>query len=237
MAARSSAPEKRPGLISQIKSLFVFTKETFPWLPYVEIGIIVVGIGLGVLLGFLLPPAAIWSIIIWGITGLLAGFLAAMITLTRVATRAMYRRIDGRPGASGHVLTTGLGRSWTGSDEPVQINVKTQEAVYRTVGKGGIVLVGEGSQSRLTRLINDERKRADRVAHGVPLHIIYVGHDEGQVPISKLVKSIKALPKKLNKTTRAAVVRRYDAMGSAVQSLPIPKGIDPNRKMRAPRPR
>ena len=57
MAARSSAPEKRPGVFSQIKGIYKFTAETYKWLPYLLIGILLVGAGLGVLIsGDMLLP-------------------------------------------------------------------------------------------------------------------------------------------------------------------------------------
>lgn len=236
MAARTPAPEKRPGIFSQIKTLFTFTKDVFPWVPWAVIGVLILGIGLGVLIGFLIPPVQIWSIILWGVTGVLFGILGAMILLTRVATQAMYRKIDGMPGATGHVLSTGLGRSWTASEEPVQVNAKTQEGVYRAIGKGGIVLVGEGQRARLTRLVNDERMKAQRVAHGVPVTVLYTGHGEDEVSIAKLAKTIKGMPKQINRATRVAVIQRLDSMSSGLGSLPIPKGIDPTR-VRSQRPR
>jgi len=236
MASRSSAPEKRPGFFRQIGSLITFTKDAYPWAPWVLIGIVVVGTALGVVVGFLIPPVAVWSIILWAVTGLLFGILAAMITLTRVSTRAMYKKIDGVPGAAGHVLSTALGRNWVASDMPVGVNPKTQDAVYRVIGRGGVVIVAEGARGRLTRLINDERVKVQRVASGVPVHVIHVGHEEGDVPIAKLASTIKAFPKKINRTTMAAVVKRVDSVSQSVTSLPIPKGIDPT-KVRSPRPR
>ena len=236
MASRSTAPEKRPGFFRQIGSLVTFTKEVFPWTPWVLIAIVVVGTALGVVVGFLIPPAAIWSIILWSITGLMFGVLAAMITLTRVSTRAMYKKIDGVPGAAGHVLSTGLGRQWVASDMPVGVNPKTQDAVYRVIGRGGVVIVGEGARGRLTRLINDERVKVQRVASGVPVHVLHIGHGEGDVPIAKLASTIKSFPKKVDRATMAAVVKRVDSVSQSVTSLPIPKGIDPT-KARAPRPR
>ena len=101
---------------------------------------------------------------------------------------------------------------------------------------GGVVLVAEGARGRLTRLVNDEKMKVQRVASGVPIQVIYVGHAEGDVPISKLSATIKALPKKVDRTTMAAVVKRVDSVSQSVTSLPIPKGIDPLRA-RAPRPR
>jgi hypothetical protein len=199
-------------------------------------GLIVAGIAIGVLVGFLIPPFAVWTVVLWGVTGLLAGVLGGMISMTRLSTSAMYKKIDGMPGAAGHVLSTSLGRGWQSGDSPVGVNPRTQEAVYRAVGRGGVVIVGEGARGRLTRLVNEERSKAQRVAQGVPVTVFYVGHGEDEVPISQLAKHIKSLPKKIDKSTMAAVIKRIDSVSQSLASLPIPKGIDPT-KVRAPRPR
>lgn len=234
--ARSSAPEKRPGFFSQLRTLYTFTQKAFPWLPFLLVGLVLVGIGIGVGIGFLIPPVAIWSIILWGVTGLMLGILASLMTMTRLSTRAMYVRLDGMPGATGHVISTSLGRRWQASEMPVGINPKTQEAVYRAIGRGGVVIVGEGSRGRLTRLVNDEKMKVQRVASGVPVHVFYVGHGDDEVQISKLAATIKSLPKALDRATMAAVIKRVDSVSQSLSSLPIPKGIDPTR-VRAPRPR
>ncbi len=236
MAKRAPEPEKRPGFFSQIRSLFRFTREIYPWLPWAQIAILVGGVLIGLIIGLLLGQAGVLPLILWGITGLMFGFLGAMFLMTRLSTKAMYAKIDGMPGAAGHVLSTSLGRSWQASDTPVGINPKTQEAVYRTVGRGGIVVVGEGARGRLTRLVNEERVKAQRVAHGVPVTVLYVGHGEDEVPISDLAKTIKKLPKAIDKATMAAVIRRLESVSQSLSSLPIPKGIDPT-KIRAQRPR
>ncbi|HBS75989.1 MAG: hypothetical protein CMH38_13730 [Microbacterium sp.] len=234
--ARSTAPEKRPGFFSQLRTLFTFTRRAFPWLPYVLIGILVVGAAVGVGIGFLVQPVAWWSVLLWAITGLMAGILAAMMTMTRLSTKAMYRQIDGMPGATGHVISTSLGRRWQASEMPVGINPKTQEAVYRAIGRGGVVIVGEGARGRLTRLVGDERSKIKRVASGVPITVLYVGHGDDEVPIAKLAPTIKKLPKAIDRATMAAVIKRVDSVSQSLASLPIPKGMDPNR-VRAPRPR
>lgn len=236
MSARSTAPEKRPGFFSQLRSLYTFTQKAFPWLPFMLIGMVLLGIAVGVGVGFLIPPIAVWSIILWGVTGLMAGVLAGLMIMTRLSTRAMYKQIDGMPGASGHILSTSLGRSWQSSDMPVAVNPKTQDAVYRAIGRGGVVIVAEGARGRLTRLVNDERSKVQRVASGVPVTVLYVGHGEGDVPISKLASTIKSLPKKVDRATMAAVIKRVDSVSQGLASMPIPKGIDPT-KVRAPRPR
>jgi len=236
MASRSPAPDKGPGFFSQIRTLYTFTHEAFSWLPWMIAGIILVGVAAGVGVGFAIPPVAIWSIILWGLTGLLLGVLGALMITTRLSSVAMYRKIDGMPGAVGHVLSTSLGRSWQASDSPVGVNPKTREAVYRAVGRGGVVVIGEGARGRLTRLVNEERSKAQRVAAGVPVTVLYVGHEEGDVKIGDLAKTIKKLPKAIDKSTEAAVIKRLESVSQSLASLPIPKGIDPMRA-RAQRPR
>lgn len=236
MAKRAPSPEKRPGFFSQIRSLFRFTREIYGWLPWAQIAILIAGVLVGLILGYLIGGGTVLSLVLWGITGLMLGLLGAMFLMTRLSTSAMYQKIDGMPGASGHVLSTSLGRRWQSSDTPVGINPKTQEAVYRAIGRGGIVIVGEGARGRLTRLVNEERQKAQKVAHGVPLHVFYVGHGEDEVAIADLSKTIKKLPKAIDKATMATVIRRIESVSQSVTSLPIPKGIDPT-KVRSQRPR
>src|SRR5215203_3005013 len=112
MAARSTAPEKRPRFFAQIRTLYTFTQKAYPWLPWLLVAILIVCLGLGLAVGFLLPPFAVWSLILWGVTGLMLGVLASLMTMTRLTTSAMYKQIDGMTGAAGHVLSTSLGRNW-----------------------------------------------------------------------------------------------------------------------------
>ncbi|PYD01057.1 DUF4191 family protein [Microbacterium esteraromaticum] len=236
MAKSAPVTEKRPGFFSQIRSLFRFTRDVYGWLPWAQIAILIAGVLIGLIIGFLISGASVLGLILWGFTGLMFGVLGAMFLMTRLSTKAMYAKIDGMPGASGHVLSTSLGRSWSASDTPVGVNPKTQDAVYRVVGRGGIVIIGEGARGRLTRLVNDERQKAQRVAHGVPVTVLYVGHGDDDVAIGDLSKTIKKLPKAIDKATMAAVIRRIDSVSQSLSSLPIPKGIDPTR-VRSQRPR
>lgn len=238
MAKRAPATEKRPGFFSQIRSLFRFTREVYGWLPWAQIAILIAGVLVGLILGFLIGGGTVLSLVLWGITGIMLGILGAMILMTKLSTTAMYEKIDGMPGATGHVISTSLGRRWQASDTPVGINPKTQEAVYRVIGRGGIVIIGEGTRGRLTRLINDERQKSQRVAHGVPITVLYVGHGdaEDEVAIADLAKRIKKIPKSIDKATMATVIRRIESVSQSLTSLPIPKGIDPTR-VRAQRPR
>ncbi len=56
--ARTTAPEKRPGFFSQLRTLYTFTQKAFRWLPFLLIGILVLGVVIGVGVGLLIPPVA-----------------------------------------------------------------------------------------------------------------------------------------------------------------------------------
>jgi hypothetical protein len=84
--------------------------------------------------------------------------------------------------------------------------------------------------------MGEERARVQRVATGVPITVIYVGHGDDEVAIKDLASTIKGLPKKVDRATMAAVIKRVSSVSQGLASLPIPKGVDPT-KMRAPRPR
>ena len=102
------------------------------------------------------------------------------------------------------------------------------------VGRPGIVLISEGPTNRVQRLLVDEKRKVQRVAPKVPVIFVNVGNDEGQVPLLKLQRRVKSLPKRLSAAEVHAVSNRLNSLGGA--ALPIPKGIDPT-KVRAPRPR
>ncbi len=50
------------------------------------------------------------------------------------------------PGATGHVLSSSLGRNWQASEAPVGgVNPRTQEALLPRHRPRGVVLIGEGN--------------------------------------------------------------------------------------------
>jgi hypothetical protein len=98
--------------------------------------------------------------------------------------------------------------------------------VYRIVGAPGIVLIGEGHQAGAQTLVDIERKKLQKIAPGVPLHSIYVTKSDHAVKLSELLKTIKKLPKKLNRSEVKVVASRLTALGI---NIPVPKGIDPRR--------
>jgi hypothetical protein len=217
--------------------VFKMTKEHDPnavW--WMALGF-VLPVAAGLVIGVLTAAGSVFGLILWIVTGLMAGLLAFMIILGRRAERAAYGQIEGKPGAVGAVLKSSLPRGWTGSEMPVAVSPKTQDAVYRAVGRGGVVLIGEGPKTRTQRMLDEERRRVVRILPNVPVSFLHVGPDEDSIPLHKLSKKVGKLKKTLNKAEVHAVNNRVSSLSRGGKGiLPIPKGMDP-LKARAQRPR
>jgi len=225
---------KEPGRIKQMWQVYQMTRKRDRYLT----PLILLALVLPILLGILLPiilKGGIASWILWIVTGLLVGVLLAMIILGRRAERAAYRQISGQSGAVGAVIQNGLRRSWQGSELPVAVNPRTQEAIYRVIGRGGVVLITEGSTSRMQRMLVDEERKVKRALPNVAVSHLSVGDDEGSVPLERLSRHLLKLPKALS---RAQATQAGNRLMSLQQGGPvgIPKGIDP-MKVRSQRPR
>lgn len=232
---KSSTPKaaKEPGRLKQMYQVFKMTKRYDPasvW--WMALGFVLPTI-VGVLLGFLTSSGSIFGLILWIVAGVMGGLLAFMIVLGRKAERAAYSQIEGQPGAVGAVLKSSLPRGWTGSEMPIAISPKTQDAVYRAVGKGGVVLISEGPATRTQKMVDDERRKVTRILPNVPVNILHVGPDADSVPLHKLAKRLGRFKKALNKAEIYAVSNRVSSLHKG-PNLPIPKGVDP-MKARAQR--
>ena len=135
--------------------------------------------------------------------------------------------------AVGAVLRSGLRGTWTGGEMPVAVNGKTQDAVYRAVGRGGVVLIAEGPSGRTKRMLDDERRKVTRILPNVPVTFVNVGPDADAVPLHKVPRTLAKTKKVLTKAEVLAVKNRLASLNT---SLPIPKGVDPF-KVRSGRPR
>jgi hypothetical protein len=114
---------------------------------------------------------------------------------------------------------------------------KSQDIITRVVGKPGVVLVSEGPSSRVTSMLATERKKTARWVPEVPIYEIQVGNEEGQVPLLKLQSQLAKLPKNLRGGEITEVRRRLDALGSATNAMPIPKGPMPTSSRQVRRQR
>ena len=220
--ARKKA-NRQEGFFARIKQVFTMTRSYDP------------NIGWWMALAFFVTFGVlflIFTLVLNWVTGLLIGLplglLAAMILMNRRAEKAAFSRIEGRPGAAAAALST-LRRGWIVTEEPVAMDPKTQDAIFRVVGKPGLILVTEGPSSRVNKLVLKTRKRFSPILRdtGVPIHVIQAGRGEQQVPLQKLNRAIKKLDKKLTKHEVSAVERRLAAL--PISRPPIPKGVDPYR--------
>lgn len=231
---KAPKPPKEDGRLKQMYRVFQMTRRYDPnsvWWMAAGFALPVI---LGVVLGIVISGGAVFPLILWIISGLMAGILAFLIILGRRAEKAAYSQIQGQPGAVGAVLKSSLRRGWTASELPVAVSPKTQDAVYRAVGRGGVVLIAEGPKSRTAKMLDEERRKVARILPNVSVHFLHVGPDEGSVPLHKIPSTLGKYKKSLNKAEIYAVSNRMASLTKG--SLPIPKGVDPF-KARAPRPR
>ncbi|MDI2098009.1 DUF4191 domain-containing protein [Ruicaihuangia caeni] len=232
--ARASKTPKEPGRMKQMWQVFQMTRRYDSKAVWYMLAAFLLPVAAGVVAAFLLAPGNVVGFILYVVAGVLAGVLGLLIVLGRRAERAAYGQIAGQPGAVGAVLKSSLRRGWQASEMPVHVSPRTQDAVYRAVGRGGVVLIGEGPRSRTTRMLEDERRNIARVIPNVPINFLYVGPDEDSVPLHKIVRSLNQFKRVLNKPEILAVSNRLNSLGKG--GLPIPKGVDPF-KVRAQRPR
>jgi hypothetical protein len=231
--ARPSTPEKEPNRIVQMWQVFKMTRRYDPAIVWFLIVSFLVPVGLSIVAAFLLSAGNVIGQVLYIIAGVLAGVLLVLIVLGRRAEAAAYSQIVGKPGAVGAVLKNGLRRSWTGSEMPLVVN-KSQDAVYRAVGRGGVALIGEGPRSRTQPMLEKERANVHRILPNVPVNLLYVGPDADSIALTKIVPALSRYKRVLTKAEVLAVSNRLASLGR--NGIPIPKGIDPNR-VRAQRPR
>jgi hypothetical protein len=227
-AMETAADMANAGRIKQIRMVAGLVRRSNPRaLP------IVIGSGLGILVvlvvvGLLTGLAALFIPV-----GVLAGLAVAMVLFGRFAQAAQYSAIEGQPGAAAAVLENMRG-NWTVT--PAIAANRNMDVVHRAVGRPGVVLVGEGSPTRLASLLAAEKKRVARVAYEVPIFEFQVGDEEGQIPLSKLQRKVMRLPRNLKPAAVSDLNHRLKALQPSLQAPkgPIPKNI---RQPKMPRPK
>jgi hypothetical protein len=216
------------GRLKQIRMIAGLVRRSNPRaMPIIigsGLGILVVLVVVGLLTG--LAPLLIPL-------GVLLGLLASMILFGRFAQSAQYAAIEGQPGAAAAVLENMRG-NWTVT--PAIAANRNMDVVHRTVGRPGVILVGEGSPARLASLLAAEKKRVARVAYEVPIFEFQVGSEEGQIPLSKLQRKIMRLPRNLKGGAISDLNHRLKALQPSLQAPkgPIPRNI---RQPKMPRPK
>jgi hypothetical protein len=213
--AQQEPAQKKPGRIAQIKSTYRMARRTDRWLGWITLGAILATIAVFVLLGFLLDRRIMYPVL-----GLPMALLVGALIFGRRAERAAYAQIEGQPGAAMAAMGT-LRRGW--DTTAVVATNKHQDVVHRAVGKPGIVLVAEGnSHQRLVNLLNQEKRRHARVSPETPITELIVGRGDDEIPLPKLARALRKLPRQLRGAEITELRSRLRALGS--QPLPMPKG-------------
>jgi hypothetical protein len=219
----ADAPAKQ-GRFKQIGAAYSMTRKTDRLVGWVTLAAGLLAFAVLLAIGFLIGHP-----VYLGIVGFMAGVLAATIVFGKRAEKAAFSQVDGQPGAAAAALNM-LRRGWTVT--PAIAVTRNQDIVHRVTGRPGVVLVGEGSPSRLGNLIAQEKKKVARYVPDVPIYDLQAGNESGQVPLRKLNSRLMKLPRNLKTDQVIEVNRRLKALGS--MQLPIPKGPMP-KNMRMPR--
>jgi hypothetical protein len=205
-------PEKQ-GQLAVLKDAFGLVRRERP-IAYLWCALIFVV----VLVGGYFGGQGLGHPLYFGILAIPLALLAAFFTFTRFANTAAFSSIEGQVGAGASVLMS-IRKGFTTT--PAVSASRNQDMVHRTVGRSGIIIVGEGTPAVRT-LVLDEKKKIERFVPGVPVHEIYVGNYDGAVTLRKLQKAVKKFPKKLTKPQLREVRNRLKGVGG--MNLPIPKG-------------
>jgi len=179
-------------------------------------------------LGVFISAGEFLGIVIWVVLGIVTGYLSALLTLTRRANTAIFTKYANEPGRISLTVGTLTRRVYKGTNQPVAVNARTRDMVFRIVGPAGVVLLGEGIKNSTQQLLEDERRKVQRVASGVTVHTFFSSEDGQGVPLATLHKKVTKLKRTLTKNEIRAVQNRLAAMDSR-GGLPIPKGIDPTK--------
>lgn len=212
-AAKLARKANKPKRFAQIRDAYVLTRERDS-----KIGIWIGGtFGLTwavcIALGFVFGSPIYATVV-----SLPVAVLAAVFLFSRRAEKSAYDSLEGTIGAGASVLMS-IRKGWT-TVAVVEVN-KAQSMVHRSIGRPGIVLVGEGGND-VRSLLLDHRRKMERFCPGTPITEVYVGDGEGRVSIRKLQRHVQKLPRVLTPAQTREVRTRLKSVGG--MNIPLPKG-------------
>lgn len=223
-AARKAASKQRRAQLWQAFNMQrKQDKRLLPYMIGAFVLIVAASVGVGVWAGGL-------TMIMMIPIGLLLGALVAFIIFGRRAQRSVFQQAEGQTGAAAWVLDNLRGK-WRVT--PGVAATGHFDAVHRVIGRPGVILVGEGSATRVKPLLAQEKKRTARVVGEVPIYDIIVGNGDGEVALAKLERHLNRLPANITVKQMDTLESRLAALGSRAGAAMMPKGPLPNSgKMR-----
>ena len=222
MSTPVSEPPK--GRLRQIRQAYKITKRSDKNIGLILLLCFLVVGGIFASAGYFFFGRGTLGIILAVVFGLLTGLLAAMIIFGRRAERAAYAQVEGQVGAAAGALQM-LKRGW--DLKPAVAFTKNQDVVHRLLGRPGVILIGEGNPNRVRNLLATEKKKHARIAGEVPIIDIIVGDGPGEVRLTKLVKHVRKLPKKIKPAEMTAMISKLRALDAMRPAAPMPHGPMP----------
>lgn len=211
------------GRFRQIGRAYQVTHEYDKPLPFLLLGAFLLPIVLAVAVALIFNLNLFYFLLL----SILVGILLAMIMLVQRAKAGTYKRYAGQAG-SAEVALGMLPKQWVSS--PVIAANRSKDVVHRTLGPGGLVLIGEGESGRVRQLLASEVKKHERVAYGVTVTTVVMGDKPGQVPLAKLADHIRKLPKTLPPNQVTDIKLRLRALDAVRPTIPLPKGPMPTNQ-------
>ncbi len=228
MANDKKKPEKAPGLFAQFREGVNFLKVENPRAVPISIA---AGVGIFLLvaiLGIFISGGFIIGIALWVVLAIVSGYLSALLFLSRSANTAVFKKYANEPGRVSLVIGSLTRRSYKGTNQPVAVNPRTKDMVFRIVGPAGVILMGDGAPTSTKAMLEDERRKVQRIASNVTVHMIFCSDSGDGTPLRDMERKVKSFKRALNRQEINAVQNRLAAMDTR-GGLPIPKGIDPMR--------
>ncbi|MEJ7633326.1 DUF4191 domain-containing protein [Aeromicrobium sp.] len=221
----NATPPPAKGRLGQMRQAYTITKRSDRNIGLILLLTFLLTGGVAATLGILLFGTGVFGLIITILFGLLIGILGMLIVFGRRAEKAAYAQVEGQVGAAAGALQM-LRKGW--EVKPAVAFTKNQDVVHRVVGRPGIVLVGEGNPSRVRNLLAAEKKKHARIAGGeIPVLDLIVGSGEGEVKLTKLVKHMQKLPKKIKPAQMTALLYKLKALDAMRPAAPMPRGPVP----------
>ena len=255
MASKEETAGKKPNIFKQIIQIYQFTHEEDKALPWL------------LALAFLLPIVVVvvlalvfhWSWIIWIFTVVIAIMVGALLftmLLTRRADKIGYTKIEGQPGAAASVLSNINRAGFNFPQEPVWVDARTKETIWRGTGYSGVFLIGEGDYERIKKAMDRQEMQIKGVTAGsdIPVYRIYAGTGSNQTKIRDLRRTVvrqktyvptnhsskllgKLHPRRRFVLTKEELGTLNDRLHTVQirRGYGIPKGIDPTKPQRVSR--
>ncbi len=218
-----AAPPK--GRLAQLRQAYTITKQNDRNIGLILLLTFLIGAGVTAILGVLVLGTGLFGTIITVVFSILIGILALLAVFGRRAEKAAYAQVEGQPGAAAGALQM-MKRGW--NVKPAAGFTKNQDVMHRVIGRPGIILVGEGNGSRVRSLLAAERKKHVRiVGDDVPVLEVVVGRGDGEVPLPKLVKHLRKMPKSVKPAEQTAIINKLKALDAMRPTAPMPRGPVP----------